>query len=248
MASPQSNNGHIDIANEIAEAMYKLQLSGNQWRILWVIFRQTYGWHKKQDKISFTFFENKTNLNRRHIARALNDMIERNIITKNGNDNICIYGLQKDYEKWKLLPKMVIVTKNGNSLLPKMVMPITKNGNETITKNGKHKRNLKETIQKKLIKETIKDKFKIFRQKYPGTKRGLNKEFEDFEKKNKKELSVIINLLTPALEHEIENKKALKQSGEFCPDWKHLKTWINQECWTQEFPEIEQKPKREMVY
>jgi len=132
MANPQKENGHIDIANEIAEALAKVQLSGYENRILWVILRKTYGWHKKEDSISITQFEKATRLKRRHIHRTLKQLIEKNIITKNGNGFIIKYGLQKDYEKWQT------ITKNGN--IPKMVTRF-------VTKNGAHKRKLtKETI------------------------------------------------------------------------------------------------------
>ena len=133
MANPQAENGHIDIAHEIAEAFYNLQLSGNQWRLLWVIIRQTYGWKKKMDKISISFFERKTGLKDRHIARALKDMVDRQIVTKNDSSFIVSYGFQKDYTKWQSLPKKT---------LPKMT-PV-KNGNELVTKIGRHKRNSKE--------------------------------------------------------------------------------------------------------
>ncbi|HDY86827.1 MAG TPA: hypothetical protein ENH82_01785 [bacterium] len=119
--SPQAENGHIDVANEIAEALYKLHLTGNQWRILWVILRQTWGWHRKSDQISITFFEMKTGLKRRHIHRSLKVLIERNIVTKNGNTLIISYGFNKHYNNWKLLPKMVPITKKCIKLLPKMV-------------------------------------------------------------------------------------------------------------------------------
>jgi phage replication O-like protein O len=128
-ANPQAEDGHLDIANELAEAFFNLQLSGNQWRILWVIFRQTYGWHKKTDRISVSQFERKTGLKRRHVVRALNDMVERKIITKNDTTFISTYGFQKDYLKWKPLPKKT---------------PITKNDTKTITISGNHKRNSKE--------------------------------------------------------------------------------------------------------
>lgn len=129
MANPQLENGHIDIAHEIAEAFYRLQLSGNQWRILWVIFRQTYGWHKKMDKISLGYISKKTGLHRSHIAREIGILIRRNIVTKIGSTYITSYGFQKDYSKWKVLPKLVTATKIGN---------------KTATKIGTHKRNYKE--------------------------------------------------------------------------------------------------------
>ena len=115
MANPQAENGHIDIANELGEAFFNLQLSGNQWRILWVIFRQTYGWHKKADRISISYFQRKTGLKRRHISRAIKDMVGRKIVTKNDTTYISTYGFQKDYSKWELSPKMTL------KLSPKMV-------------------------------------------------------------------------------------------------------------------------------
>ena len=125
IASPQAENGHTDIANEIIEAFYKLRISGNQWRILWVIIRQTYGWKKKTDRISVSFFQKKTGLKRRHVSRALKTLNERKIITKNGASSISIYGFQKDYTKWELSPKKVtarvVSPKMATKLSPKMV-------------------------------------------------------------------------------------------------------------------------------
>lgn len=175
MAKPQIEDGHIDIANEIAEAMYQLQLSGNQWRLLWVILRQTYGWHKKIDEISISFFQKKTHLKRRHISRALKDMNDRKIITKNDNSFTRSYGLQKNYELWQLSPNIASPKKTS----PKMTATITKNDTKTITKNGAHKRNSKETIQKKLyldsefVKLTPKE-FKKLKSKYGEEVRRLS--------------------------------------------------------------------------
>ena len=53
MANPQAENGHTDIANEIVEALARTRISGTETQLLWVIFRKTYGWHKKEDEISY---------------------------------------------------------------------------------------------------------------------------------------------------------------------------------------------------
>ncbi|MBN2282747.1 MAG: replication protein [Deltaproteobacteria bacterium] len=119
--NPQLEDGFTTIANELSEAFFRLQLSGNQWRILWVIIRKTYGWKKKTAQISITYFEQKTGLGRRHIVRALNDLVERRIITKNDTTFVTTYGFQKDYSKWELLPKKTPVTKLVTEPLPKLV-------------------------------------------------------------------------------------------------------------------------------
>lgn len=44
MASPQLENGYTTIANELAEIYAELPLAGGDFRVLWVILRETYGY------------------------------------------------------------------------------------------------------------------------------------------------------------------------------------------------------------
>ena len=143
--NPQKENGHVDIANEIVEALYRLQLSGNQWRVLWVILRQTWGWHIKMETITISYFAKRTGLKRSHIARALKELSDRKVVTKIGNSSSVSYGFNKHYNQWMLLPKLV--------LLPKLDKPVTKIGRELLPKKDGL---LKETIIKETNnKETI---------------------------------------------------------------------------------------------
>lgn len=109
-ANPQVEDGHIDIANEIAEALARINFSAYEYRILWVIWRKTYGWHKKMDRISVTQFQAITGLKRWHVSRTLSELIKRNIVTRIGDNRIITYSFQKDYTKWK------DVTKRGNDV------------------------------------------------------------------------------------------------------------------------------------
>ena len=135
-ASPQAEDGHVDIANELVEALAKINLSSYESRILWVVLRKTYGWHKKMDQISITQFEKATGIKRWHVARTLAELVERKIVTRIGNSRIISYGFQKDYTKWRDVTKRgndagisrvsgegrrKIVTRIGNRSLPKGV-------------------------------------------------------------------------------------------------------------------------------
>jgi hypothetical protein len=106
----------------------------------------------------------------------------------------------------------------------------TNNQQITTNKNDKNNKNL------------IKGIFDAFRTQYPGQKRGLEEEFKNFIDKNKLET---VHLLLPALNKELHYRQKAKAQGEFVPAWKHLKTWINQKCWTQEFPRLNGTPKTE---
>lgn len=146
MASPQTENGNFQIANELAEAFCRVNLSAYESRILWAIIRKTYGWKKKSDRISYTQFEEITGLNRWHVSRALQSLISRNIVTRSGTGYKLYYAVQKDYDKWQSLPIKVtnkskkIVTYSGNTPLPIQVtnsLPIqvnTKNNKNTLQK------------------------------------------------------------------------------------------------------------------
>jgi len=118
MASPQKENGHLDLANEIVDQLAQTQLSGHESRLLWVIWRKTYCWHKKQDWISYSQFRELTKIgNDSHVSRGLKKLIARRIVTKIGKK----YSFNKDYDKWEKLPKLVSgVTKIGKKKLPKL--------------------------------------------------------------------------------------------------------------------------------
>jgi phage replication O-like protein O len=167
MASPQLENGYTKISNELLDAICKLNLSGNEFKILFFIIRQTYGYNHKEHELALSFISKAVNILPPHVSRALKKMSDLNVITIQAAHGIKpqIISLQKDYSKW-VLPKTVTVTKNGNS-------SITKNGNSSITKNGnQRKKESKERINKDIL--LIPSFFDDLWQAYPN-KKGRNK-------------------------------------------------------------------------
>ena len=47
-ASPQLEDGYTRIANELIEALMRTNLSAYQSRVLWAIWRKTYGFNKRK--------------------------------------------------------------------------------------------------------------------------------------------------------------------------------------------------------
>ena len=169
MANPQAENGHVDIANEIIEALAKTYLSSYESQVLWAIFRKTYGWHKKEDWITGSQLSELTGIAKGHISRTLKKLINRNMINRNGKK----LSFQKDYDKWLKLPKQVTIKKlpKWDRKLPKQVTKVTQTGNKKLPKqvNTKEtKRNYtKETITKEKSDIFIEvwNKFKVMRKK-----------------------------------------------------------------------------------
>jgi hypothetical protein len=92
-----------------------------------------------------------------------------------------------------------------------------------------------QTINEKNV-NNISVVFEVFRKAFPGNKRGLQTELDNFLKKNRSET---VHLLLPALEKEKQHRETLSGQKKFVPEWKNLSTWINQKCWEQEFTESE---------
>jgi phage replication O-like protein O len=111
--NPQLEDGFARIANEILEAIARTYLSDYESRCIHFLWRKTYGWHskgnpkaKKTDAISLSQWQQGTCIERRNVARALNELVKRNIVTKtvvkpHGRGAVILYSFQKHYKEWK---------------------------------------------------------------------------------------------------------------------------------------------------
>jgi len=152
MASPQLENGHTRISNELIEELSKLQLSGNQWRIIWVILRKTYGYNKKMDRISYTQFAEMTGIPRKNIPRELNTLIDKKVVLKTEDTYIRTYGINKDYSKWEVSSKLRTVLKTEDRVSSKLRTKVSSELSQGVLKTEDNKRQYtkdnKDNIQK----------------------------------------------------------------------------------------------------
>ena len=134
MASPQPENGLTSIAHEIVEHLAMMKLSGNQWQVLMIIFRKTYGWHKKSDYIANCQIIEATGLGKSVVSRSLELLEKANIITRNGRT----LEFQKDWEKWQpeLAKRLTKVSHVANKLeinhVPKVSQMANNNNSEKL--------------------------------------------------------------------------------------------------------------------
>ena len=162
MANPQLSNGYTKIANELLEAICRLNISGNEMRILFYIIRRTYGFNRTYSEISLSEISTAIGMRNEHISQTLKQLSSKNIIEIHSNKGVKpqTISIVKNYEKWVvdncaslLLPKMATVAENGNTTIAKIGNPtIAENGNTTIAKIGNP------TYKEK--KENIKERFK----------------------------------------------------------------------------------------
>ncbi len=227
MANPQAENGHIDIANELGEAFQKLQLSGYQWRILWVIFRQTYGWHRKMHQISLSTFEKCTNIPQKKLVPALKDLVCRKVIVKDPTGYTASYGLQKDWESWKN-PSPNGESPQGESLRREINPSPKREGNSS--PNGETYK------EKKKVKKDMRDPsnptFKEFYATYPRKKarRAAERAWA-----NLNPAPELVQTILSALEKQKRSEDWGKENGRFIP---YPATWLNGRRWEDELQEV----------
>jgi len=90
MANPSVKNGHIKIANELIEHFATVNITGQEWRIIWVLLRKTWGWEdgdrrKDWDWISITQFEKMTGMKKSNVYNSLKSLLVKRLILKQDN-------------------------------------------------------------------------------------------------------------------------------------------------------------------
>ncbi|MDD4169912.1 MAG: replication protein [Desulfotomaculaceae bacterium] len=101
MANPQKENGYMAIAHEILDAMARTKLSPIQYRLLFVIWRYTYGFHQKSARLSLAFLAGATGCDKRQIQRDLKGLEQRRIIFQDtGEPRARSISFNKDYDQW----------------------------------------------------------------------------------------------------------------------------------------------------
>lgn len=161
MKTPQTENGYTRIANELLEAIISSGLSGREMEIVFCVIRMTYGFHKKEDWISYSTFEKMTGQTRSTVWRSLEKLVAWRILVASKQPGKTFYRLNKDYSQWAVARTQLVASRKRSSCVEEIkVVASAQPTKETITK---------ETIQKKTIveppvlrKEKKADKKKIF--------------------------------------------------------------------------------------
>lgn len=103
MASPQIKNGYTPIANEVMEALARADLSGRELRVLLVVMRKTWGWQKKNDRISVGQIAKAIGGHRRHLVPIVRKLADRSFILRGSpvsRTTAPLVSFNKNYEEW----------------------------------------------------------------------------------------------------------------------------------------------------
>jgi phage replication O-like protein O len=214
VADPQVENGFTRIANEIMDALMRTNLSAYQSRILWAIWRKTYGWKKREDWIANIQLVAMTGIRKQHVSRTVKELIERKMVTKSGYK----IGFNKNYTQWRELPKQVTVTSSGNK--------VTDSGNG-VTSSGEHKRNYNK--RNNIYAQSFDEKF------WPAYPRKVSKKRARQVWINLKPSQELVGEIMQSLAVYKETAEWKCSNGQYIP---YPASWLNQARWEDEINSI----------
>ena len=95
-------DGYTKISNLILEVLAIADLTGVQKSICLFLFRRTYGWDKKEDRISLKEFAQATGSSKSYVSRQLKELIKNKVIlrTKNEPGKTPTYTFNTRVEQW----------------------------------------------------------------------------------------------------------------------------------------------------
>ena len=96
------SNGYTKVANEIQQLKPRLRMSGREWQCLEAVIWLTYGWNKKQDRVTNTVIAELTGLSDTHVSDALKSLSERQIIFSRKQGVMKTVGVNTELSAWIL--------------------------------------------------------------------------------------------------------------------------------------------------
>ncbi len=95
-------NGYCKIANELLDSICQLDISGSQYQVLMAVIRCTYGYNKKEDRVTNTYLVTLTGLSEKTVRDALNVLTERNVITCEKQGIMKLISVNKVVSDWSV--------------------------------------------------------------------------------------------------------------------------------------------------
>ncbi|MFC4102876.1 replication protein [Paenibacillus xanthanilyticus] len=104
MANPQPDK-HTRIANELMDIVPFYQFNGSQLRIIIVVWRNTYGWNRKDHDLSLSFIHERTRLSEGTVKKEISLLIKANVLVvtqKATKTSARRLAFNKNYEAWTI--------------------------------------------------------------------------------------------------------------------------------------------------
>lgn len=243
-------NGYTRVANDTLDALSASDLSGREFRVLYVVIRRTYGFQKRIDWIALSQIVDATGIAKENVSRIISGLCEKQVIVREGDGYTKKIGINPQLTEWQV-QKKVVKSDNGDvskrqnvesDKLSKMTTGVVEsdrgvvendNGrllNPTTTKERKET-TTKESITKERHLENFNELWKSFDNNF-GSK-GAKKNAEAEYLKLKPDDEMLQTMITAVI-NQIREKQSKRDTGQFSPDFQAVERWIKNRRWEDE--------------
>ena len=113
MNNPQREHGHLQLAtgapdNDLLMALVRAALTATEYRIALFVLRKTWGYGKKEDRISLSQFEKNIGIPRRTVCRSILSLVDKRILVTAKTLPITTYGFNKRFNEWVVTPTSLV--------------------------------------------------------------------------------------------------------------------------------------------
>jgi len=98
--SAEVEDGYTRTANELQKAKCRLRMAGREHCVLEAVIYATYGWNKKQDRLTNTYLAELCDMDPSDVNKALQELARRNIITLKKSGHMKLVGVNKVVSEW----------------------------------------------------------------------------------------------------------------------------------------------------
>ncbi len=196
----------------------RTNLTPRESRIIWAIFRKTYGYQKTNDWIANSQFVDLTQMKKSHVSMTLKKLINRKMVTKTGRK----LSFQEDFSKWNPLPKGVTPQKE----LPGKVTELPKGVTKSYQGGSTQKKERKYTKERE-----ISESFEKFFESYPNHI-ARKEALDQWRKLNPDE--ALQEKIMEAIEKQRRSPGWQREDGRFIPS---PAKWLKGERWNDEVSE-----------
>jgi len=160
------DENYTRIPNDLFDAFYRIKMDDETRRIFLFIARKTYGWNKKQARLSLSYFSESIGIASPHICRGIKKLIKLKMISGSsvGTSNIKTYSINNKFLTWEVVPRLGLPTKKHKGV-PNQAINSASDGTTPSASLGTiyplqlvpNQAPIKEIILKKEEKESIKE-------------------------------------------------------------------------------------------
>ncbi|QDH59467.1 replication protein [Pandoraea pnomenusa] len=230
---PQLEHGYTRVANELLEAITMAPFGRNQYKVLMVLIRKTYGFNKTSDQLALSQIQVRAGISKTQTSVAVAELVKLNVLTAGEGRYAREFSINKAYGKWDASVRVdlsVLSSENRNSEVPESGTHGSENRNSGVPESGTtkdtSKRQDQKTTPKDILSRSLRERFEIFWAGYPKRKSKKTAE-KAFAKLNPDE-----QLFTDLMAGLGRAKTSVQWANpQYIP---HAASWLNAGGWMDE--------------